>query len=123
MDNAGIEEVLASDKSLVPTKREQRVKRDFWKTFRKAVRYVPFSEDVVAAYYCALDPNTPSRVRGTLLAALAYFVLPLDMIPDFIIGAGFGDDLAVLTAVITAIRGHITDEHYNAARSALEREE
>ena len=76
-------------------------------------------DEVLAGYYCALDPNTPTRVRGILLAALAYFVLPLDSIPDFLLGFGFTDDLAVLTAALTAIRSHITDAHRAAARKAL----
>ena len=78
-----------------------------------------FMEDVVAAYYCALDTRTPTRVRGVLLAALAYFVLPTDFIPDFIFGLGFTDDVAVLTAAITALRSHITPAHRAAAREAL----
>jgi uncharacterized membrane protein YkvA (DUF1232 family) len=42
---------------------------------------VPFVEDIVAAYNCALDTATPMRVRGMLLAALAYFILPFDLTP------------------------------------------
>ena len=68
----------------------------FWATFRKAARYIPFAEDLVAAYYCAFDPATPIRVRAILIGALAYFVLPLDVIPDFIAGLGFTDDVTVL---------------------------
>lgn len=101
-------------------RREERVRETFWRTTRRAARHVPFMEDVVAAYFAALDRKTPTRVRGTLLAALAYFVLPLDMIPDFLIGFGFTDDLAVLTAAITAIQGHIKPAHREAARAALE---
>ena len=74
------------------------VYENFWRTARKAARHVPFMEDVVAAYYCALDKRTPLRVKGILLAALGYFVLPADTIPDVLLGIGFTDDLAVLTA-------------------------
>ncbi len=77
-------------------------------------------DEVIAGYFCALDPNTPMKVRGVLLAALAYFVLPLDSIPDFLLGFGFTDDVAVLTAALAAIRSHITPAHREAARSALE---
>ncbi len=68
-------------------------------------------EEVVAAYYCAMDKNTPLRAKGILLAALGYFVLPVDVIPDFIFGLGFTDDIAVLTAAITAVSAHITPAH------------
>lgn len=102
---------------------ETRVKAGFWGTVRKAANRVPFMEDVVASYYCAMDPKTPTRVRGILLAALAYFVLPLDSIPDFIVGFGFTDDIAVLTAAISAIRGHLKDSHRIAAKKALSEKE
>ena len=62
--------------------RAERVRRRFWTTFRKAARYIPFADDLVAAYYCALDPATPHRVRAVLLGALAYFILPFDAVPD-----------------------------------------
>ena len=50
------------------------VRQKLLATAKKAARQVPFMEDVVAGYYCALDPATPAKVRATLLAALAYFV-------------------------------------------------
>ena len=100
--------------------REAKVRASFWPTFRKAASKVPFSDDLVASYYCALDPNTPNKVRMTLLAALAYFVVPLDMVPDFIAGFGFGDDVVVLTTALAAIRGNLTDAHREAARRVLE---
>lgn len=101
------------------SRREKRVRQGFWQTLKRAAGHIPFMEDVVAAYYAALDSKTPLRVRGTLLAALAYFVLPVDIIPDFLLGFGFTDDLAVLTAAIASIQGHITPAHRKAARAAL----
>ncbi len=102
--------------------REHRVKAKFWVTVRKAANRIPFMEDVVAGYYCAMDPATPTRVRAILLAALAYFVLPLDSIPDFIAGFGFTDDIAVLMAALAAIQGNLKESHRTAARDALEEE-
>lgn len=99
--------------------RSERVRRRFWSTFRKAARYVPFSEDLVAAYYCALDPKTPHRVRAMLLGALAYFILPLDAIPDILAAVGFSDDITVLVATIALVGAHITEGHREKARRAL----
>lgn len=98
---------------------EEDVRAKFWHTAKRAARRVPFMDEVVAAYYCALDNRTPLRAKGTLLAALAYFVLPADTIPDFILGLGFTDDIAVLTAAIAAVKAHITTAHRVAARKAL----
>lgn len=98
---------------------ETEVREKFWRTAKKAARQVPFMEEVVAGYYCALDRKTPMRAKGILLAALAYFVLPADSIPDFIFGLGFTDDIAVLTAALTAVRAHMTPAHRIAAKQAL----
>ena len=98
---------------------EREVRDKFWRTAKRAARQVPFMEDVVAAYYCAMDHRTPLRAKGILLAALGYFVLPADAIPDVLFGLGFADDIAVLTAAIAAIGAHLKPAHRAAARRAL----
>ncbi|MGV1015036.1 MAG: YkvA family protein, partial [Methyloceanibacter sp.] len=102
--------------------RERKVRRDFWAKLKRVAGQLPFIEDVVAAYYCALDPATPMRVRGMLLATLAYFILPFDLIPDVIAGLGFADDVALLTGVIGMVAAHITPTHRAAAARALDKE-
>ncbi len=102
--------------------RERKVRRDFWAKLKRFAGMVPFVEDLVAAYYCALDPATPMRVRAMLLAALAYFIMPADIIPDLIAGLGFADDAALLTAVIGMVATHITPTHRAAAARALDKE-
>jgi len=99
---------------------EKTVRDGFWPKLTKVLARIPFAENAVAAWYCAFDPVTPLRVKGILLAALAYFIMPIDVIPDFMIGIGFTDDMAVLATAISLIRSHITDEHYQAARAKLE---
>ena len=76
----------------------------------------------MAAYYCALDPATPMRVRGMLLAAIAYFILPFDIVPDMIAGLGFADDITLLTAVTGLVASNITPVHRAAAARALDKE-
>jgi uncharacterized membrane protein YkvA (DUF1232 family) len=102
--------------------RKERVTSNFWATLKKAARYVPFVDELVAAYFCAMDPLTPTRVRVILLGALAYFVMPIDTIPDFLIAFGFSDDATVLMTVITAVRSYITPAHYSAAQEALKQD-
>ncbi|WP_420407808.1 YkvA family protein [Hoeflea sp.] len=98
---------------------EASVRAGFWRTFRKAARQIPFAEDLVAAYYCALDPETPAKAKAVILGALAYFIMPFDTVPDFLALVGFSDDIAVLTLAIATIRSNITDAHRLAARKAL----
>lgn len=99
--------------------REERVRAGLWATVKRAARAIPFMEDVVAAWYCATDPATPRRVKLTLLAALAYFVAPVDVLPDLLPLIGFTDDAGVLLAAIALVGSHITDEHRARARTAL----
>jgi uncharacterized membrane protein YkvA (DUF1232 family) len=102
---------------------EARVQSGFWHKARKTLGRVPFSEDAVAAFYCATDGATPLPIRATLFGALAYFVLPFDLIPDFIAGLGYTDDAAVLIAAITAASTHITASHRARARAWLLKEQ
>lgn len=119
VDDVKIGEILLPGDEETQGKQERQVKAKFWPTLRRAVRHVPFSRDLVAAYYCAVDPKTPTRVRGVLLGALAYFVLPIDFVPDFLAVVGFTDDIAVLATALRMIQGHIADRHYDAADLAL----
>lgn len=119
MNDADINRILLPERAPPTAEREERVRKNFWATFRKAFRYIPFAEDVAAAYFCATDPATPPRAKGILLAALAYFILPFDFVPDFIAAVGFTDDIAVLAAAISTIRVHMKPIHYEKARRAL----
>lgn len=103
-------------------KEEAHIRARFWPTVKRALRTIPFIEEVVAAYYAMLDPATPLRARLTLIGALAYFVAPIDLVPDFVIGLGFLDDASVLMAALAAVRGSIRVDHREAARRALAEE-
>ena len=93
--------------------------RDVWGKAKRVAARLPFAEDLLAAYYCALDQGTPLQVKAALIGALAYFVMPLDLRPDFLPFIGFADDAAVLFAVLRLVGGHVRPEHRAAARDAL----
>jgi uncharacterized membrane protein YkvA (DUF1232 family) len=119
MDDVKIGEILLPGEQSEQEARAKKVRRRFWPTLKRAMRQVPFSRDLVAAYYCAMDPTTPLRTRGILLGALAYFVMPFDFLPDVLAMVGFSDDIAVLTAAFAAISGQIKEDHYIRADEAL----
>ena len=98
-----------------------RVNNGFWPKLRRVARRVPFLGELLAAYYATLDPKTPLQAKAVLMAALAYFVLPVDVIPDFIAGFGFTDDATVLYAAIRSVARHIRDEHRTRAKQMLDR--
>jgi uncharacterized membrane protein YkvA (DUF1232 family) len=99
---------------------ERIVERGFWKKLLAVAGRIPFADDAAAAYFCATDPTTPTRVRGVLFAALAYFVMPFDVIPDFVAGLGFTDDAAVLAMALGLVSRHIKPRHVGRAREALD---
>lgn len=99
---------------------EARVEAGFWDKVRRTLGRVPFVEEAVAAYFCALDRDTPLRVKAVLMGALAYFVIPADMIPDFISALGFTDDAAIFYAALRTVAPHIKDHHRARARAALD---
>ncbi|HYD67897.1 YkvA family protein [Azospirillum sp.] len=120
-------EVMGTELVVVPPERleeeERFVRRRFWEKLRANLRRLPFVEHLLAAFYCATDPATPAGAKAILLGALAYFVLPFDGVPDWLLIAGFTDDAAVLMAAIQAVRVNLRPEHYDKARAALEEEQ
>jgi len=99
----------------------ESVRRQFWTKIKRLATRLPFAEDIVAAYYCAFDRQTPRHVQAALLGAIAYFVLPFDFVPDMMPVLGFTDDAAVLATALRMVACHITPEHRQAARDALRR--
>lgn len=87
---------------------------NFLKKARHFVGYVPFTKDAVAMYFCMIDSRTPLHAKGVIASALAYFLSPVDAIPDVIAGIGFTDDVGVI-ATIATVSAHITDEHRRKA--------
>jgi uncharacterized membrane protein YkvA (DUF1232 family) len=100
---------------------EQQVRQGFWPKITRFAANLPFAEQALSAWYCAFDRETPSSVRYTLVGALAYFVLPFDVLPDVLPLIGFADDASVLSAALVAVGSNITDAHRIAAQEALER--
>ncbi|MEO8557874.1 MAG: YkvA family protein [Rhodospirillales bacterium] len=92
----------------------------FWPKLRRGMARIPFAEEAIAAYYAMRDPATPTYVKALLAGALAYFVMPIDLIPDFIFGLGYTDDAAVLFGAVQTVRKHIQPAHRDRAKAALD---
>jgi uncharacterized membrane protein YkvA (DUF1232 family) len=100
-------------------RKDDALRRQFWRKLQRVVASIPFTEELLTAYYCAFDRKTPTAVKATLVGALAYFVLPIDAVPDFLPVLGFTDDAAFLAAAIKLVTDHIRPEHREAARKSL----
>ena len=100
---------------------ERRVARGFWPKMRRVAARIPFAPEALSVWWCARDPETPAAAKGLMLAALAYFVLPTDAIPDILAGIGFTDDAAVFAALLAVVGKNIKPKHRVAARAWLEK--
>ncbi|MCI4643784.1 MAG: YkvA family protein [Hyphomonadaceae bacterium] len=94
-------------------------RRRFLPKLLKVAGKIPFADDLAAAYYAAIDPATPRKAKGVLLAALAYFVVPTDAVPDVVAGLGFTDDATVLATALGIVGAHVKENHRRAARRLL----
>jgi len=108
------EEALDPARALVPSIQrvnEMRVQKGFWPKIARTAARIPFAGQALSVYFSARDPDTP----------VAYFVLPIDAIPDIFAGIGFTDDAAVIAALIATLGANIKSRHRDQAKAALEK--
>ncbi|MBW4690822.1 MAG: DUF1232 domain-containing protein [Lyngbya sp. HA4199-MV5] len=88
---------------------------DFLKKVKRFIGHVPFTKDALAMYFCMIDSKTPLPVKGTIAAALTYFLSPMDAIPDVLVGIGFTDDAGVIATALATVGAYVTDDHRRKA--------
>ncbi|HAS61812.1 MAG TPA: DUF1232 domain-containing protein [Vibrio sp.] len=92
--------------------------RTFWRKMTQSAKKV--GEDIavmgIKSWLAIMDSNTSVRHKAVLGGALAYFVLPTDMVPDVMAGVGFTDDMAALTLAANSVGSAITEQHEQQAR-------
>lgn len=86
---------------------------------RRAGRTI--ARPALECYEMLVDGATPHQARLTVLAALTYLMVPLDLIPDFLPAAGFSDDMVALTALLGLCSRHITPAIRTRAKDRLDR--
>ncbi|MDE0541864.1 YkvA family protein [Vibrio sp. VA3] len=95
--------------------------KTFWRKMKNSVKKA--GEEIavmgIKSWLAMTDSNTSVRHKAILGGALAYFVLPTDMVPDVLAGVGFTDDMAALTLAANSVGNAITDEHEEQAREKL----
>src|ERR1700704_1599818 len=72
-------------------------------------------EKSLVLYYTMKNPQTPTRIKASIMGALAYFILPLDAIPDALVGVGYLDDLGVVAWAYDTTFNHINEAALKAA--------
>jgi uncharacterized membrane protein YkvA (DUF1232 family) len=104
------------------SKNERAAREGFVAKAKRYLNRLPLAHETAAMYFCMLDPKTPVWVKATAGAALAYFVLPFDAVPDLMPVLGMSDDASVLAAALTAISAHVSDDHRRRAREWMAHE-
>jgi len=100
---------------------ERRVARGFWPKIVRVAAHVPFAGEALSLWYCARDDETPASAKAMMLAALAYFVLPTDAVPDWIPVLGYTDDAAVLVTALGLVGKHLKPRYRAAAKADVDR--
>lgn len=93
----------------------------FW---RKIEKYGKVAGSKAAYYalllwYVATKPSTPLPVKLLIFGGLGYFILPIDAVPDFLVGIGYADDVAILVGIISALGMYMDDESKAKARAKV----
>ena len=118
------DEAIDPSRALVPQVQrvnEVRVAKGFWPKIRRTAAKIPFAGQALSVWFAARDPETPTAAKGIMLGALAYFVLPIDAIPDIFAGIGFTDDAAVIAALLATLGANVKRRHRELADQALDR--
>ncbi|MCR5710661.1 MAG: DUF1232 domain-containing protein [Bacteroidales bacterium] len=93
----------------------------FWNKLKKmaskaGVKAVYYA---LVLFYTLTDPATPAKYKAVIAGALGYFILPIDLLPDFLPFAGLADDWAALVVAVSYVVTAITPRIREKARIKL----
>ena len=94
----------------------------FWRKVRRYARTAGRGviERALRLYYAAESPDTPAWARTVIYSSLGYFILPTDLVPDFLPAAGYTDDLGVLATALATVAAHITPRIRHRAKQTCD---
>jgi uncharacterized membrane protein YkvA (DUF1232 family) len=104
----------------MPTQFNESAFWDKLRRYAKTVGRVMF-EYALILYHVLKDADTPAWATAAIISALAYFISPVDLIPDLLPVIGYTDDLAALVTALSAVASHVKPEHRRAARETTEK--
>ncbi|AEN89458.1 hypothetical protein BMWSH_2576 [Priestia megaterium WSH-002] len=118
---------MEEKQEIVPVRTEETAKyyseEKFWdklkKFGKKAGANVVYA--VLLLYYTLQKPDIPPKAKAVIIGALGYFILPLDLIPDFAAGIGFTDDLGALGLALIQVAMYIDEGVKLKAKEKLKR--
>ncbi len=110
-DDNGFNDIAEMDEEDVRTKSEF-ISANIWEKLETVGRKISFAKDIVALYRYMKDGSVKWYRKGIVVAALIYFISPIDAIPDIAPLIGYLDDLGVITAVLKYL-GHELMQYYD----------
>lgn len=100
---------------------EHYSEKNLWKKIGKVAKKAGLKTVymVLLLYYVLMSDKTPTKYKAMIIGALGYFILPLDMIPDFVPAVGYTDDVAAIAGAILAVAKCISPEIEAQAKTKL----
>ena len=87
----------------------------FLPKLKKLIGKVPFARDALAMYFAMLDQAVPLWAKLTIALALVYFIVPTDVIPDYLLGVGYIDDAGIIAAALKTVDVFVSESHFKLA--------
>ena len=112
-EQEALEQMQKSEKYYTESKFWDKLKK-FGKKAGSSVVYA-----VLLLYYTLQKPEVPKKTKAIIIGALGYFILPVDLIPDMMLGVGYTDDLGALGVALFQVAMYIDDDIKNKARVKL----
>ena len=93
----------------------------FWDKLKKVAKKAGSSVvyAVLLLYYTLQKPEVPKKTKAIIIGALGYFILPVDLLPDMMLGVGFTDDLGALGIALLQVAMYIDEDIKSKARTKL----
>lgn len=119
--NKAIEQAKNMDEEDIQSHGKYFSIEELWKKIQKFAKKAGSTViyTVLLLYYTLQKPEIPMNVKATIVGALGYFILPVDLIPDLIPVVGYSDDLAVLTVALFRVALYIDDDVKAKAKNKL----
>ncbi len=107
-------ENLEEQEALEQMKKSEKyfTEEKFWDKLKKFAKKAGSSVvyAVLLLYYTLQKPEVPKKTKAVIIGALGYFILPVDLIPDMMLGVGFTDDLGALGIALFQVAMYIDDD-------------
>lgn len=115
-DNLQLEEMIQG-------KEKHYSEKGFNNTLKKFGKKLGFKGmHTAATLYCAVkSPDMPKHNKLIIFGALGYFILPFDVVADFLPMVGLTDDLFVITTALSKVYLSITDDMKQDAHQLLKK--